>query len=229
MLWLRGVTSSSQTWIRASIGSLEAHSSSESRLVIKPLCSDWHRVLFRNIATLLLLFFFFSTVRAAPGEEALFLSTSGCTIAVLHANEIFVKHMKLKQLSEGIRVAAGGAVDYLPFVWINVGWRGGLTVSLFIQRTRVCVQQPLELKKKRKNPHHSLVCFRCNTLPSRRTLKNSRLVCKKDDVHVCIMCLRAIMNYQVSLSSWPRPKQASCPPGHLSNWGQIEFVPAFAR
>uniref|UniRef100_A0A672S219 Formin like 2 n=1 Tax=Sinocyclocheilus grahami TaxID=75366 RepID=A0A672S219_SINGR len=36
-----------------------------------------------------------------------------------------------------------------------------------------------------------------NTLPSRRTLKNSRLVCKKDDVHVCIMCLRAIMNYQV--------------------------------
>lgn len=43
----------------------------------------------------------------------------------------------------------------------------------------------------------SLVSFSCNTLPSRRTLKNSRLVCKKDDVHVCIMCLRAIMNYQV--------------------------------
>uniref|UniRef100_A0A674BK12 Formin like 2 n=1 Tax=Salmo trutta TaxID=8032 RepID=A0A674BK12_SALTR len=34
----------------------------------------------------------------------------------------------------------------------------------------------------------------------RRTLKNSRLVCKKDDVHVCIMCLRAIMNYQVRVS-----------------------------
>uniref|UniRef100_A0A674BH94 Formin like 2 n=1 Tax=Salmo trutta TaxID=8032 RepID=A0A674BH94_SALTR len=44
------------------------------------------------------------------------------------------------------------------------------------------------------------VCFSCNTLPSRRTLKNSRLVCKKDDVHVCIMCLRAIMNYQVRVS-----------------------------
>uniref|UniRef100_A0A674BK65 Formin like 2 n=1 Tax=Salmo trutta TaxID=8032 RepID=A0A674BK65_SALTR len=42
--------------------------------------------------------------------------------------------------------------------------------------------------------------LRCNTLPSRRTLKNSRLVCKKDDVHVCIMCLRAIMNYQVRVS-----------------------------
>ncbi|XP_042200150.1 formin-like protein 3 isoform X2 [Callorhinchus milii] len=35
-----------------------------------------------------------------------------------------------------------------------------------------------------------------NTLPDRKTLKNSRLVCHKDDVHVCIMCLRAIMNYQ---------------------------------
>uniref|UniRef100_A0A8C3IT00 Formin like 2 n=1 Tax=Chrysemys picta bellii TaxID=8478 RepID=A0A8C3IT00_CHRPI len=41
----------------------------------------------------------------------------------------------------------------------------------------------------------SFIC-RYNTLPSRRTLKNSRLVSKKDDVHVCIMCLRAIMNYQ---------------------------------
>uniref|UniRef100_A0A8C4DDY4 Formin-like 2a n=1 Tax=Dicentrarchus labrax TaxID=13489 RepID=A0A8C4DDY4_DICLA len=41
-----------------------------------------------------------------------------------------------------------------------------------------------------------LLLKHCNTLPSRRTLKNSRLVCKKDDVHVCIMCLRAIMNYQ---------------------------------
>uniref|UniRef100_A0A286XG07 Formin like 2 n=1 Tax=Cavia porcellus TaxID=10141 RepID=A0A286XG07_CAVPO len=38
--------------------------------------------------------------------------------------------------------------------------------------------------------------LRYSTLPSRRTLKNSRLVSKKDDVHVCIMCLRAIMNYQ---------------------------------
>uniref|UniRef100_A0A3P8VMC5 Formin-like 2b n=1 Tax=Cynoglossus semilaevis TaxID=244447 RepID=A0A3P8VMC5_CYNSE len=43
---------------------------------------------------------------------------------------------------------------------------------------------------------HSTLVTRSNTLPSRRTLKNSRLVCKKDDVHVCIMCLRAIMNYQ---------------------------------
>ncbi|XP_054654395.1 formin-like protein 2 isoform X3 [Dunckerocampus dactyliophorus] len=42
----------------------------------------------------------------------------------------------------------------------------------------------------------STLVARSNTLPSSRTLKNSRLVCKKDDVHVCIMCLRAVMNYQ---------------------------------
>ncbi|XP_078287674.1 formin-like protein 3 [Rhinoraja longicauda] len=38
--------------------------------------------------------------------------------------------------------------------------------------------------------------LRYNTLPDRKFLKNSRLVCQKDDVHVCIMCLRAVMNYQ---------------------------------
>ncbi|XP_043938130.1 formin-like protein 3 [Protopterus annectens] len=38
--------------------------------------------------------------------------------------------------------------------------------------------------------------LRYGTLPNRRALKNSRLVSQKDDVHVCILCLRAIMNYQ---------------------------------
>uniref|UniRef100_A0A8B9YMI6 Formin like 1 n=1 Tax=Bos mutus grunniens TaxID=30521 RepID=A0A8B9YMI6_BOSMU len=32
---------------------------------------------------------------------------------------------------------------------------------------------------------------------SKKALRNSRIVSQKDDVHVCIMCLRAIMNYQV--------------------------------
>ncbi|XP_036079004.1 formin-like protein 1 isoform X2 [Rousettus aegyptiacus] len=35
---------------------------------------------------------------------------------------------------------------------------------------------------------------------SRKTLRNSRIVSQKDDVHVCIMCLRAIMNYQSGFS-----------------------------
>lgn len=37
---------------------------------------------------------------------------------------------------------------------------------------------------------------RYGTAANNKTIKNSRLVSQKDDVHVCIMCLRAIMNYQ---------------------------------
>ncbi len=39
--------------------------------------------------------------------------------------------------------------------------------------------------------------FSYGTATNSKTIKNSRLVSQKDDVHVCIMCLRAIMNYQV--------------------------------
>jgi hypothetical protein len=41
------------------------------------------------------------------------------------------------------------------------------------------------------------LCFSYGTAPNSKTIKNSLLVSQKDDVHVCIMCLRAIMNYQV--------------------------------
>uniref|UniRef100_A0A4W5QAR7 Formin like 1 n=1 Tax=Hucho hucho TaxID=62062 RepID=A0A4W5QAR7_9TELE len=37
---------------------------------------------------------------------------------------------------------------------------------------------------------------RFNALHNRKAMRNSRLVSQKDDVHLCIMCLRAIMNYQ---------------------------------
>lgn len=37
---------------------------------------------------------------------------------------------------------------------------------------------------------------------SKKALRNSRIVSQKDDVHVCIMCLRAIMNYQVGQRAW---------------------------
>ncbi|XP_072860256.2 formin-like protein 1 isoform X2 [Pogona vitticeps] len=41
---------------------------------------------------------------------------------------------------------------------------------------------------------------RFNPTHSRKALRNSRIVSQKDDVHVCIMCLRAIMNYQSGFS-----------------------------
>uniref|UniRef100_A0A8C1ZVI1 Formin-like 1a n=1 Tax=Cyprinus carpio TaxID=7962 RepID=A0A8C1ZVI1_CYPCA len=36
-----------------------------------------------------------------------------------------------------------------------------------------------------------------NLTHSRKTMRNARLATQRDDVHLCIMCLRAIMNYQV--------------------------------
>ncbi|KAK2516688.1 hypothetical protein Q9966_015056 [Columba livia] len=41
---------------------------------------------------------------------------------------------------------------------------------------------------------------RLNPSHSRKALRSSRLVSQKDDVHLCIMCLRAIMNYQSGFS-----------------------------
>lgn len=41
------------------------------------------------------------------------------------------------------------------------------------------------------------ICCSYGSVANSKTIKNSRLVSQKDDVHVCIMCLRAIMNYQV--------------------------------
>uniref|UniRef100_A0A4W5PD17 Formin like 1 n=1 Tax=Hucho hucho TaxID=62062 RepID=A0A4W5PD17_9TELE len=43
---------------------------------------------------------------------------------------------------------------------------------------------------------HPLLCRITSLAQSRRTQKISRLASQRDDVHVCIMCLRAIMNYQ---------------------------------
>jgi len=48
------------------------------------------------------------------------------------------------------------------------------------------------------DPAASSTSTRLTPAHSRKALRNSRIVSQKDDVHVCIMCLRAIMNYQVS-------------------------------
>nr|XP_039251877.1 formin-like protein 2 isoform X1 [Styela clava] len=49
---------------------------------------------------------------------------------------------------------------------------------------------------KRSSVASSLSRNRNNSLPNRRTLKNSQTIVDRDDVHVCISCLRTIMNYQ---------------------------------
>ena len=42
---------------------------------------------------------------------------------------------------------------------------------------------------------------RSHSLPAKRILKNSKILCDKDDIHVCIMCVRSIMNYQLGFKA----------------------------
>ncbi|KAI5255948.1 Formin-Like Protein 2 [Manis pentadactyla] len=56
---------------------------------------------------------------------------------------------------------------------------------------------PSSLPPQPKSRH---LTIRLTPAHSRKALRNSRIVSQKDDVHVCIMCLRAIMNYQSGFS-----------------------------
>ncbi|XP_065603798.1 formin-like protein 1 [Cyrtonyx montezumae] len=69
------------------------------------------------------------------------------------------------------------------------------------------LEQSLEdlSKSNSSSPTHGIskvrhLTVRLNPSHSRKALRNSRIVNQKDDVHVCIMCLRAIMNYQSGFS-----------------------------
>ncbi|XP_030642365.1 formin-like protein 2 [Chanos chanos] len=99
-------------------------------------------------------------------------------------------------------------VEYLSFVQYAVTFDGDSVENTAnsVERSKSCSRSIEDLRVDLNSPfpvlgnsitrpeRHSKL--RCSTLPSQRTLKNSRLLCKKDDAHVCIMCLRAIMNYQ---------------------------------
>ncbi|XP_075758139.1 formin-like protein 3 isoform X2 [Pelodiscus sinensis] len=99
-------------------------------------------------------------------------------------------------------------VDYLSFAQCAVmfdceglesGEDGALEKLKSWSRSIEDLQHPLALSAPFANSLARSArqsALRCSTVPSRKALKNSRLVSQKDDVHVCIMCLRAIMNYQ---------------------------------
>ncbi|KAJ8364623.1 hypothetical protein SKAU_G00134540 [Synaphobranchus kaupii] len=96
-------------------------------------------------------------------------------------------------------------VDYLSFAQCAVTYdmesvdNGGLPGD----RGKSLDKSVEDLSKSASNsPTHGAskaaraLTVRFNSLHSRKALRNSRIVSQKDDVHVCIMCLRAIMNYQ---------------------------------
>lgn len=49
---------------------------------------------------------------------------------------------------------------------------------------------------------------RSNSLPSRRVVKNSRFLLDRDEVHLTVLCFRAIMNYQYGLTECVSHKTA---------------------
>ncbi|XP_073091812.1 LOW QUALITY PROTEIN: formin-like protein 1 [Manis javanica] len=62
---------------------------------------------------------------------------------------------------------------------------------------------PSSLPPQPKSRHLTIKCPsspRLTPAHSRKALRNSRIVSQKDYIHVCIMCLRAIMNYQSGFS-----------------------------
>ncbi|CAB1341732.1 unnamed protein product [Coregonus sp. 'balchen'] len=96
-------------------------------------------------------------------------------------------------------------VDYLSYAQCDAseGAENGGTLS---ERGKPAERSMEDLNKSAGSPptHGMTRAARALTVritslaQSRRTQKSSRLTSHRDDVHVCIMCLRAIMNYQVS-------------------------------
>nr|XP_056719298.1 LOW QUALITY PROTEIN: formin-like protein 1 [Euleptes europaea] len=76
-------------------------------------------------------------------------------------------------------------------------------IQTFFQQGHPCVPSssaPGCEQDPRPRPPVNSYSPRLNLAHSRKALRNSRIVSQKDDVHVCIMCLRAIMNYQSGFS-----------------------------
>ncbi|KAI3365015.1 hypothetical protein L3Q82_000951 [Scortum barcoo] len=96
-------------------------------------------------------------------------------------------------------------VDYLSFahsaVTYDVDFLDNGTLPTDKSKTADKLAEDLS-KSASNSPTHSAskasktFTVRFNSLQNRKALRSSRVVSQTDDVHLCIMCLRAIMNYQ---------------------------------
>ncbi|XP_050013015.1 formin-like protein 1 isoform X5 [Alexandromys fortis] len=94
-------------------------------------------------------------------------------------------------------------LEYLAFAQCSVTYdmESTDTVASTAERSKPLDQSVEDLTKAPPSsvPKNRLT-IKLTTAHSRKALRNSRIVSQKDDVHVCIMCLRAIMNYQSGFS-----------------------------
>ncbi|XP_057630062.1 formin-like protein 1 isoform X5 [Chionomys nivalis] len=94
-------------------------------------------------------------------------------------------------------------LEYLAFAQCSVTYdmESTDTVASTAEKSKPLDQSVEDLTKAPPSsvPKNRLT-IKLTTAHSRKALRNSRIVSQKDDVHVCIMCLRAIMNYQSGFS-----------------------------
>ncbi|XP_055360386.1 formin-like protein 1 isoform X6 [Betta splendens] len=113
----------------------------------------------------------------------------------LRTNHIGWAEEFLNEDNQGLNVL----VDYLSFANVAVASDvdnvdNGLVHTNKGKNTEKSVE---DLSRSASNsPSHKALTVRFNSLQHRKAQRNSRVVSQKDDVHLCIMCLRAIMNYQ---------------------------------
>ncbi|ERE68636.1 formin-like protein 3 isoform 1 [Cricetulus griseus] len=94
-------------------------------------------------------------------------------------------------------------LEYLAFAQCSVAYDMESTdnVAASAEKSKPLEQSVEDLTKAPPSSvPKSRLTIKLTPAHSRKTLRNSRIVSQKDDVHVCIMCLRAIMNYQSGFS-----------------------------
>uniref|UniRef100_A0A665VHQ8 Formin-like protein 1 n=1 Tax=Echeneis naucrates TaxID=173247 RepID=A0A665VHQ8_ECHNA len=119
----------------------------------------------------------------------------------LRTNHIGWAQEFLSEENQGLDVL----VDYLSVAHSAVSYDGDTldNGSVTTDRAKNIDKSVEDLSRSTSNsPSHSTsktskaFTVRFNSLQNRKAVRSSRVVSQKDDVHLCIMCLRAIMNYQ---------------------------------
>lgn len=79
-------------------------------------------------------------------------------------------------------------------VWCN---RSNYTIITLGEKMFICSCEIIFLTTVYWLLRHTLLLLMDSLFLNRRGQRGSRVVGQKDDIHLCIMCLRAIMNYEV--------------------------------
>ncbi|KAM4524350.1 formin-like protein 1 isoform 2-T2 [Odontesthes bonariensis] len=112
----------------------------------------------------------------------------------LRTNHIGWAKEFLNEENQGLDVL----VDYLSVAHSSVTYDGDSLEngSLPSDKGKHVDKSVEDLSRSASNSPTNTASKTSKTFTVRRALRNSRVVSQKDDVHLCIMCLRAIMNYQ---------------------------------